>query len=201
MNFETVEKLAPAAILLTLTIINMLRFRSRISRIETQIGTVEFNSPEENLPEIKTEVTNEVQKVKSNVYYLYLWMFLLCLVSILASPFYSKNLCNTLLTDNIYTLNVRLIKIVNGQKIPLPNMIIEINRNANNPPTDADGHSIIKYYQHYSRFPGCDCTTENNINLIMIDSVGHTYKYSQVLSTDWLLKHKTNPSILEITVN
>lgn len=200
MALETVENLA-AALLLILTVANMVRFKSRISRIETKIGTIQFESPDENSPEIKADVETEVQKVKSDVYILYLLMFLLCLVSILASPFYSKNLCTTLLTNNVYTLNMRLLKVVNGQKLALPNMIIEINGNADNPRTDMNGNSMVNYHQYYSRFPGCDCSVENTIDLILIDSSGHKYRHSQVLSTDWLLKHKTNPSILEIVVN
>ena len=179
---------------------NLFKYRGRVKKLETLWGTVEFENVEEHkLSAFKSNVADDFNNMKSNVKFLYIGLLFSLLLSVAASPFYSKFLCSHFISDNVYNLHVFICKSVNGQKIPISNAVIELNNNADNPPTNTEGNSVVMFRQTFSNFPGCECTDENLLKFAIIENVtGNVTRHEENLSTQWFQQQKTNPSTIEI---
>jgi len=199
MNLQSLPTIG-SVILFLVFLYNLFKYRGKVKKIETAFGTVEFeNVEEEKLTQFKSNVAADVSSMKSNVKFLYIGLLFLWLFSVAASPFYSKFLCSHFTSDNVYNLHVFVFRNVNGQKIPVPNAVIELNNNADNPPTSIEGKSVVMFRQIFSKFPGCECPDENLLKFAIIEEgSGKVSRHEESLSTQWFEQQKNNPSLLEI---
>lgn len=200
MNFQTLTW-ALTALFLVIAIFNLIVSKRRIKKIETQIISIEFEPDDQQKLIGIQSVSSGVSQVKSNILLMTIGLLLLWATSLLASPYFSKFFCNQLIHEKTYNINIKINKNENGQILPVPDAIIEVNKVAENPPTDLEGKTVVKFYQRYSKFPGCECDDVNKVDFVIIYDKDKVFSHSETLSTEWFTTQTTNPSTLEITVN